>query len=265
MTPKVSVIIGAYNEEQYIGHAIASILGQAYQDFELIVVDDGSSDRTLQVVRSFVDPRIEVLELQHCGLAAALNAALKKARGDYIARLDADDVALVDRLELQATFLDTHPDYGIVGGQCVVVSEDGKSPTFVKTPCGATAVQRRLCRENPFVHSCVMVRRALLLEIGLYSCDVRWEDYDLWWRILSRSKGTNLPLVLCRRTLRGNRLSAVERSRSYRGRLAVQCRALARERVTPLAVIGILESSVAWLMFATLQRGGALLRWVRGR
>ncbi|MBI1896287.1 MAG: glycosyltransferase family 2 protein [Acidobacteria bacterium] len=258
MSPKVSVIISAYNEERHLGLAITSILSQTFSDFELIVVDDGSSDGTLTVVRSFGDARIRILELQHGGLASALNAGILAARGGYIARLDADDVALLDRLEEQVRFLDGHAEYGIVGAQCTVLREGEDTPILAIVPLDDPQIRRRVRRENPFFHSCIMARRNLLIAAGLYRPDLRWEDYDLWWRILEHSKGANLPAVLCRRTLRARSLSAIQKSENYRARLAVQRSAAAREGWSLPGLCGMLESCAAWLAFACMRRASAM-------
>lgn len=113
-TPKISVIMPAYNAEQYISEAIESILNQTYSNFEFIIIDDGSTDRTVEMVQSYSDPRIRFVQNEHnLGVAATLNRGLKLATGEYIARMDADDIALRERFGKQVSFLDMHPEIAV--------------------------------------------------------------------------------------------------------------------------------------------------------
>ena len=112
---KVTVLMPAYNAEKYIAEAIQSVLQQTFRDFRLLIVDDGSTDNTLQIVQSFSDNRIDVIHQSHKGIAAALNKGLLKTASEYIARFDADDICFPERLLQQVSFLDSHPDYIIVG------------------------------------------------------------------------------------------------------------------------------------------------------
>jgi glycosyltransferase involved in cell wall biosynthesis len=252
--PKVSVLISAYNGETCIGAAVSSILGQTFQDYELIVVDDGSNDGTLNIIRSFNDSRIKAIEMQHSGLATALNTGARIARGEYIARLDQDDVSFSKRLHEQVNFLDEHPTYGIVGALSIVTQEGDHRQTVARMPLSDAAIRRRLPFENPFIHSCVMVRRSLLISVGLYNPACRWQDYDLWFRILECSKGENLPMVLCQRTLKPDRLSAVAKSVAYRDNLVVQYAALSRYGWSFQRFLGIFHNYLASTLFTLLKR-----------
>src|SRR5689334_8848417 len=126
MHPKVTILMPACNARKYIAEAIRSVLGQSFKDYELLIVDDGSTDDTLTVIRQFEDPRIRVLCKEKEGISAALNAGLHMARGVYIARFDADDICISHRLERQVLFLDGHPAYLLVGSDAEYISENGE-------------------------------------------------------------------------------------------------------------------------------------------
>src|SRR5215204_3364964 len=123
--PAISVIMSAYNAGRYIGEAIDSVLKQTFTDFELIIINDGSTDDTESVVRSFGDPRIVLVGQSNEGIAAALNTGLVRARADLVARFDADDVCYPHRLEQQYHFLRAHPEYAIVGTAADYVDKGG--------------------------------------------------------------------------------------------------------------------------------------------
>src|SRR5664279_4302143 len=124
--PKVTVLMPVYNAADYIGEAIDSVLQQTFTDFELLIINDGSTDSTTQVIRSFNDARIILIDhpVNH-GIAAALNTGLSKAKANYIARFDADDICFPGRLQEQTNFLDNHPDYVLTGSDAEYISENG--------------------------------------------------------------------------------------------------------------------------------------------
>jgi len=132
-SPKVSVIIASYNGERFIGEAVGSILGQTWTDLELVVIDDGSTDGTRAILSDIAsrDSRLRIVEKENEGLIATLNRGIAEARGEYIARLDHDDVAVPSRIEKQARFLDGNPDFIGVGCLMQSMTEDG---TFVGKP-----------------------------------------------------------------------------------------------------------------------------------
>src|SRR5262245_13126916 len=123
---KVTVLMPAFNAEKYIGEAIRSILGQTFADFELLIVNDGSSDSTSSIVQQFNDQRVRLLECPHRGISLTLNEGLTEAKGDYIARFDADDISLPERLEKQISFLDHQQDYVLVGCDAEYITENGE-------------------------------------------------------------------------------------------------------------------------------------------
>jgi len=202
--PLVSVLLPVYNDSKTIAQSIRSILGQTFRDFELIIVDDGSSDNTPQIVGSFEDPRIHLIANKHnLGLAPTLNRALGVASGDYIARQDADDIALPHRLEKQFVFLRSHLDVAMVGSRAIVIDEQGLEKGFWDyPPVDDIDIKWNLLFRNPFIHSSVMMRRVVLDRTGLYTEDpvifrAFVEDYELWSRINDVAKSANFeePLV----------------------------------------------------------------------
>ncbi|HTI07198.1 MAG TPA: glycosyltransferase [Puia sp.] len=195
MNPKVTVLMPAYNAGKYIAEAIRSVLGQSFTDFELLIVDDGSSDNTLGVVHSFADPRIRLLVQEKKGISLALNTGLKAARGLYIARFDADDICFPERLARQVVFLDGHPAYLVTGSDAEYISENGEF--LFNFRCKGHAhreILENLYQHCPFIHSAVMYRKEAILRAGGYSAYAHnFEDYLLWVQLLKWGKCCNLP------------------------------------------------------------------------
>ena len=199
MSPRISVVLPVYNGARYVAGAIESVLAQTCREFELLVIDDGSTDSTVRVVRSFGDPRIRVVSRPHEGLVATLNAGLAEAAGDYIARQDADDCSLPQRFERQAAFLDAHPAVCLVGAHCEMVDERGRLVKTELPPADHDHLVRLLERLNCFSHGSVMFRRACALDAGGYRAVMRHvEDYDLWLRMSERWRIGVTPEVLYR-------------------------------------------------------------------
>lgn len=197
--PKVSVLLPAYNAAEHLGKAITSILGQTFTDFELIIINDGSTDGTQELVKNFSDPRIQVIHQENLGLPKALNAGIKASRGTYIARQDADDISLSERLEKQVDFLDAHPSYGLVGSWSQIMTPGGMTSRQHLHPISNGQLQVRLLTNNQFVHSSVMMRASCLNITGLYSENPEHfppEDYDLWLKFAQHFQVANLPEVL---------------------------------------------------------------------
>lgn len=186
----------AFNATRFIDASIASILCQTLADFELIVVDDGSLDGTSQRVRAHqaADPRIRLVAQAQTGVAAALNTGCLLARGRFIARMDADDLAAPDRLQRQFRFLEMHPDITILGSAIMLIDTAGVRMGMRRFPTKPDVIARTLrAGSNPIAHPSVMVRREALCVSGGY--DSRFEgseDYELWLRMLGRFRFANL-------------------------------------------------------------------------
>jgi glycosyltransferase involved in cell wall biosynthesis len=204
MPSSIMVLVAVHNGERFLERALESLRVQTWPEFEVLVVDDGSTDRTAEILSRLPDQRFSVHHnRQNLGLTCSLNHGLRLARSDYVARLDADDVAMPGRLAAQAAFLDQHPDVGIVGADCEIVDEDDRTIARYTYPKTHTAIRWRHFFDNGFCHSTVMLRRSVLQEHRLsYDERVRYaQDFDLWTRLLQHTRGANLstPLVRWRR------------------------------------------------------------------
>lgn len=198
--PQVSVLMPVLNGGPFLRAAIESVLAQTHGDLELLVVDDGSSDGSPELAESVGDARVIVIRNERrAGLSAALNLALRRARGELVARLDADDVARPERIARQVEFLRRHPEAALVGSQANLVDETGAGIGTVQRPCDEIAIRWYQQLDNAFIHSAVMFRKREILDgVGGYDESLRLcEDWDLWGRVLARHGAANLdePLV----------------------------------------------------------------------
>jgi len=207
--PRVTVLMGVYNGEAYLAEAIRSILQQTLSDFEFLIVDDGSTDSSRQIVESFSDPRIRLIVRPNRGLAASLREGIELARGEYVARQDADDVSLPSRLERQAALLDSDPEVGLVGTNYVHVDLEGRPVGATKLFTHEDDLKVAQIVSNQFGHGSVMIRKRVLDVVGNFDPGVYTEDYDLFARIGHAAKTVNLgePLYLWRRNPVGTTFS----------------------------------------------------------
>jgi glycosyltransferase involved in cell wall biosynthesis len=184
--PKVSVVMPVYNTEKYIQEAIESILNQTYTDFEFIIINDGSTDRTKEIIQSYKDSRIRYLENVHnSDIVTTLNKGLDYATGEYIARMDADDIAMKDRLKEQNRFLDRHDEIGVVGSAMIVFNEKGEENLFPYSTTPGMA-KAELMFNSSLGHPTVMIRKRCLENIRHEAEYQGLEDFVMWWRIAQR-------------------------------------------------------------------------------
>lgn len=190
--PIVTVVMAVHNEARYVGDAIRCILAQTFTDFEFIIVDDGSRDDSVRIVASFSDPRLRLVRQENAGLANALNRGIVAARGEYIARQDADDLCEPDRLAVQIDALKGDRSLVLVGTNAVLVDENGEELSRTDLPQRDDAIRAVLSDpqvRNAFVHGSVVFRRAAAVDAGLYRSQFRYaQDYDFWLRL--REHGT---------------------------------------------------------------------------
>ena len=206
-SPLVSIILPAYNAEKYIREAINSILAQTLTDFELIILDDGSADNTAKIIKSYTDDRIRYYRNnRNLGVAKSLNIGLEKSRGQYIARMDADDVSVTSRLEVQVGFLKKNPQIDICGSWFKTIGEQSR---FIKKyPTGWENIKCELLFGCPIAHPTVMMRRSALQKKRLRydGAVLHAEDYDLWARASKFLRIDNIPIpLLTRRVGKDNR------------------------------------------------------------
>jgi glycosyltransferase involved in cell wall biosynthesis len=208
ISPVASVVMPTYNGERFLRPAIDSILNQTFRGFELILIDDGSTDSTPRILEEFKekDPRIVVLRNErNLGIAGATNRGLAAARGQYLALQDHDDISLPHRLQTELNFLQSHPDIAVVGSAATLINDDGVPYGEFPLPCEEIDIKWRfLFQGDPFHYTSIMVRRRAMEEIGGYGEDAAFrfsEAYDPFSRIAMRHRMVNLPetLVLWRR------------------------------------------------------------------
>lgn len=199
MPPKISVLMSVYNGERFLREAIDGIKHQTLSDFEFIILDDDSRDNTRQILEEYAaeDHRISVIRNErNLGLTRSLNKGLKLCCGKYVARQDADDVSLPDRLENQVEYLENHPEVGVVGSWVAIIDENGREGFIRKYPTSPAMVKWSLFFKNSLAHSSVLIRRSLL-EDTAYRSEVSYsQDYDLWARLSEKTEFANIPQVL---------------------------------------------------------------------
>src|SRR5262245_24449723 len=181
-SPKVTVVIPVYNRERYVAAAIESILAQTFPDFELLVIDDGSADRSREVIRSYRDPRLHlVCNETNLGIPKTRNRGLQLAQGEYLAFLDSDDWAYPERLAKQVAFLDSRPDYAAVGAWIMWMDEEGRplGRDRRKPVLPDDIAAQRLFRQG-ITNSASMARTVVLREYGHREEYDLSEDFDLW-------------------------------------------------------------------------------------
>jgi glycosyltransferase involved in cell wall biosynthesis len=199
-SPLLSVVMPVYNAEKYLAAAIESILQQSFREFELIVVDDASTDSSPDLIRHYaeLDQRLVCLPQARNGMISrALNAGIARARGKYIVRMDADDLAMPDRLRKQVTFMEAHPEIGVSGGSMLIMDENARIFSRRTYHLHDADIRRHLFRYSPFSHPTIILRKAVLEQCGLYNPDFDLaEDYELYFRIGRVAQFGNLPDVL---------------------------------------------------------------------
>lgn len=204
-TPSVSIAMSVYNNAPYLAQAIAAMLAQTHTDFEFLIVDDGSTDGSEEIIDGFAarDSRIRPIHQENRGLVAGLNRMLEEARAPLVARMDGDDDCHPERLARQVEFMDANPDHGVVGTQSISFDDAGNrwaSPAF---PTSDAELRTLIGTRNVMCHPSVVMRRELVLAAGGYRRQfVHCEDRDLWLRLSERARLASLPdaLTYYRRT-----------------------------------------------------------------
>lgn len=193
---KVSVVMSVYNGEKYLKEAINSILNQTFSDFEFIIVNDGSTDDSEKIIKSYRDKRIKLYNITNSGIAYALNYGINKTDSPLIARMDSDDISLPTRLEKQITFLNNNDDYILVGTSSRVIDKDGKYIYDEKAYTEWMQIKSRLPISS-FCHPSVMFRKNAFLKAGSYPTSMkRAQDVVLFYKMQEYGKMTNLPEIL---------------------------------------------------------------------
>ena len=218
LKPGVTVLMPAYNAAGYIAEAIGSVLQQSFTDFELLIVDDGSSDNTVFMIRQFNDPRIRLLQQERKGIGAALNTGLQSARGCYVARFDADDICLPQRLQRQYDFLESNSHYVLAGCDAEYIAEAGDHLfDFICPAHSHEEIMKQLYSSCPFIHSGVMYRKDIVLQAGGYPVHAHnFEDHLLWIQLAGRGLYHNIPEQLIKVRFNPGSATIDERWRGHR-------------------------------------------------
>ena len=186
-TPVISILMSVYNGEKHLYAAVDSILKQTFKDFEFIIINDGSTDRTREILESYQDERIVLIHQENKGLTRALNKGLSLAKGEFVARMDADDSCKPERLKKQVAFLRENPEIVLLGSNCFNVDGDGDIIGQIDLPTDGVQIKWNLLFHNCLRHSTIMFRRKEVNDLGGYKSTICYaQDYDLWLRIAER-------------------------------------------------------------------------------
>ena len=209
-SPKVTVLMSVYNGEKYLCEAIESILNQTFTDFEFLIINDGSTDKTSEILQSYRDSRIRIIDNEgNIGLTKSLNKGLRMARGEYIARMDADDVSMPERLEMQIEFIWDNPDVGLVGCWVDVVDVNGIKIDRWELPETHGYIKWRLLFGNCIAHPASLFKTDLAQMLGGYDEKIKYaQDYFLWSKMSFETKIHQIPEVLIKRRVHPNCIGA---------------------------------------------------------
>ncbi|MCK9602789.1 MAG: glycosyltransferase [Candidatus Omnitrophica bacterium] len=198
---KLSVIMSAYDSQKTVAQAIESILAQTFGDFEFIIIDDGSKDNTADIIKDYQtrDKRIAFLRQENLGLTKSLNIGIRSAKGEYVARQDADDISLPERFKYQVELLDKNREIGFTGCSCEIIDDEGKFFDFVCIYNRPEKIMRNLRHNNIFCHGSMMFRRSLLERVSGYREFFKYsQDYDLYLRLIELSLPGSVNKILYR-------------------------------------------------------------------
>ena len=205
--PEISVLMSVFNGSKWLKQSIDSVLNQKGIDFELIVINDGSTDKTSKILESYNNEKLNIFNRNNNGLTKSLNYGLKKCRGRYIARIDADDICLPFRLDVQKKFMEANPDIALIGSDAIIIDEKGYKVGHAKYPTSHTILANRLYNfKSVFPHSSIFFRKDIIIKEGSYNENlIRSQDYDLYLRLSTKYKIASIdkPLLKLRLNLSG--------------------------------------------------------------
>jgi glycosyltransferase involved in cell wall biosynthesis len=241
-SPEITVLMPAYNAQKYIGEAIESVLSQTFENFELLIINDGSTDQTSQLILSYTDERIRVINQDNKGIAIALNNGLNYAKSNLIARFDADDICLPQRLEIQYNFMKANPTYSLIGSGVDYIDID-KNHVFTHLPEANTYSEIRQLNYTtcPFIHSSVCYKKEVVMKYGGYNAYAyTFEDHLLWLKLLQHEEAYNLPQSLIKVRLNPESITIDEKWRTPTFR-KIKNTALKKHAITEKEGIQLLE------------------------
>jgi hypothetical protein len=227
--PKVTVLMSAYNAERYVAEAVDSVLAQTFPDFEFLIFEDASTDRTREIFRSYSDPRIRVVENEaNLGLTRNLQRGMLMACGEYVARMDADDVCMPQRLARQLEYLGAHPEIAVLGSAVTFFGE-GREPFVGHQPVGHDAIKCALLYGFTMLHPTVMIRKKDFDRYGL-NYDPAFpvsQDHDLWERAIRKVRFANVSETLLHLRMHAEKIGTVRNDQQRRYSDLIRSRQLA--------------------------------------
>ena len=244
--PRVSVVMAVHDGARWLREAVDSALAQTLDDLELIAIDDGSTDATGDILAGYRDARLTVVRHARAGLTRSLNRGLRLGAAPLVARLDADDVALPERLARQVAFLDAHPEVGVLGTGCREIGASGEVLRVYAPPADDAGIRSALIRRNPLVHSSIVMRRQAIEAAGGYDETLPVaQDYDLWLRLSRLTRLANLPEPLVLRRLAPDRVSVARDTERLRAEMRVKLGALRSGAYPPWCAVFLLQPAAA--------------------
>lgn len=241
--PKVSVIMPVYNGEQYLNEAIESILNQSFRDYEFLIVDDCSTDSSFQIIASYKDSRIRLLRNdKNMGLVASLNKGIKFAKGDYIARMDCDDVSLPDRLEKEVAILDMFSEVGVCSTWGKFIDKKGIEVGELRTRVG-NRLYKNFWKPSPIIHAACMIRSQIIKENRFDPMFEHAEDYELWLRLFNKTKFFNINEFKYLIRLHDKRVTVQDRCTQLRNSYNAFCIFLGHEQIPYEGFLSLLFES----------------------
>jgi hypothetical protein len=232
----ISVVMSVFNGQAFLSEAIESILGQTFRAFEFVVIDDGSTDKTREIISAYAsrDARMRVFCHKNKGRAESLNIGISLAKGNYIARMDADDVAPPHRLQDQDDFMQHHPEVGLLGGAVELINTQGHVFKTVRPPLQDSEIRSAMLHYNPIFHSSVIMRKEVVLAVGGYRKALfDADDYDLFLRIGEQSRFANLGEPVLQYRIHANQVSVQNMRRQVLCLLAASAAASLRKLGSP--------------------------------
>jgi glycosyltransferase involved in cell wall biosynthesis len=210
--PIISIVLSVYNAEKYLLKCLQSMKNQTYTNWELVIINDGSTDSSHQIIKDFIQNlpnKVQYLHLQqNKGLPYCLNLGIQHAKGIYIARIDADDIMFENRLQKQVHFLEKYPAVGVLGSYAIDINELGNPINLFKVAEQDPFLKQNLFASCPFIHPSVMIRKYLLTNGMEYRNKYRYaEDYDLWIRLADKTQFANLPEPLIKKRVHNQQIT----------------------------------------------------------
>lgn len=255
MAPFLSVIMSVFNGEKYVRETVESVLNQSFRDFEFIIVNDGSTDGTSEILRSFKDERIRIINQENRGLTKSLNRGIGVSEGKYIGRIDCGDIAFEKKFEVQLNFLGENKDICGVGTWANLIDEKGNVIGELKYPTEYEEIKKIILRYNPFVHPSLVFRRELFDEIGPYDESFEYaQDYDLVLRAVSKFKIVNLPEILLNYQVSEEAISFKKLKKQELCALKIRAKALSQYEYPKWQSLYLLKPSLSFLIPAGLKK-----------